>query len=159
MEERLTPAGAEAESPRQSDEERSRTGPETRALSELEPEEHGTIQQIGGRGALRKRLLDMGVVPGAEIEVVRVAPLGDPIEYMVKGYRLSLRRSEAAHVSIELCQGCARRHNCREWQLRQARPCHRRRRRGWLRWPGARRGRGVSPSGQDEAREGEDTEA
>jgi hypothetical protein len=50
----------------------------------------------------------MGVVPGAEIEVVRIAPLGDPVEYRVRGYRLSLRRSEAAHVVVEQlpCEDC-----------------------------------------------------
>ncbi|MCB0240507.1 MAG: FeoA domain-containing protein, partial [Anaerolineae bacterium] len=42
-------------------------------------------QEVRGHGALRKRLLDMGVIPGAEIAVVRVAPLGDPVEYLVKG--------------------------------------------------------------------------
>jgi hypothetical protein len=50
----------------------------------------------------------MGVVPGAEIEVMRIAPLGDPVEYRVRGYRLSLRRSEAAHVVVEPlpCDDC-----------------------------------------------------
>lgn len=70
-------------------------------LSELQPAERGTIYEVSGSGALRRRLLDMGIVPGTEIQVVRVAPLGDPVEYLVKGYRLSLRRREAAHVLVE----------------------------------------------------------
>lgn len=77
-------------------------------LSELEPAQHGRIFEVQGASALRRRLLDMGVVPGAEIEVVRIAPLGDPVEYKVKGYRLSLRRAEAAQVLVELlpCLDC-----------------------------------------------------
>lgn len=93
-------------------------------LSQLQPGERATICEVGGSGPLRRRLLDMGVVPGAEVEVVRVAPLGDPVEYMIKGYRLSLRRSEAARVAVESlpCANCPERRHCR------------RRRRGWRRW-------------------------
>ncbi|MEO0558646.1 MAG: FeoA family protein [Bacteroidota bacterium] len=47
------------------------------------------------------RLLEMGLIPGTQVEVVRVAPLGDPIDVRVRGFHLSLRRSEAAHVQIE----------------------------------------------------------
>ena len=77
-------------------------------LTALLPRQRGAVHQVHGGAALRKRLLDMGLVPGAEISVVRVAPLGDPVEYMVKGYRLSLRRSEAAHVLVERlpCEDC-----------------------------------------------------
>lgn len=70
------------------------------SLTELPLGEHAVILEVRGRGALRKRLLDMGVIPGAEIGVVRVAPLGDPVEYQVKGYRLSLRRSEAEQILV-----------------------------------------------------------
>ncbi len=93
-------------------------------LSQLRPGERATICEVGGHGALRRRLLDMGVVPGAEVEVVRVAPLGDPVEYMIKGYRLSLRRSEAARVAVEAlpCAACPERRHCHK------------RRRGWRRW-------------------------
>ncbi len=70
-------------------------------LSELLPAQRGTVYEVSGNRALRRRLLDMGVVPGAEIEVVRIAPLGDPVEYLVKGYRLSLRRREASNVLVE----------------------------------------------------------
>jgi Fe2+ transport system protein FeoA len=102
-----------------------------RTLSELEPEERATICEVNGNPALRKRLLDMGVVPGAEIRVIRVAPLGDPVEYLVKGYRLSLRRSEAAQVLVAdlPCERCPEGYRGRCPHRR------RRRRRRWLpRW-------------------------
>ena len=77
-------------------------------LNDLQPAQRGRICEVKGVGALRRRLLDMGVVPGAEIEVVRIAPLGDPVEYRVRGYRLSLRRSEATLVMVEKlpCEDC-----------------------------------------------------
>ena len=77
-------------------------------LSDLQPAQRGRICEVKGAGALRRRLLDMGVVPGAEIEVVRIAPLGDPVEYRVRGYRLLLRRTEAALVMVEKlpCEDC-----------------------------------------------------
>ena len=69
-------------------------------LTDLSPSDHAIIHEVRGQGALRKRLLDMGVIPGAEIAVVRVAPLGDPVEYLVKGYHLSLRHSEAQQILV-----------------------------------------------------------
>ncbi len=71
-------------------------------LSELEPGEKGRIVKVGGSGPVHRRILDMGVVRDAEIEVVRVAPLGDPVELKIKGYNLSLRKSEAAAIDIEI---------------------------------------------------------
>ncbi len=73
-----------------------------KTLSQLKPRERGTIVQIKGQGAVRRRLLDMGLVSGAEVEIVRVAPLGDPVEFTVKGYNLSLRKSEATNVTVEV---------------------------------------------------------
>jgi len=70
-------------------------------LNQLEPGERATIVKVGGEGPVRRRILDMGVVTGADIEVVRVAPLGDPVEFRVKGYNLSLRKSEAQNVQVE----------------------------------------------------------
>lgn len=75
-----------------------------RPLSELQPPEKGRITRVGGRGDIRRRLLDMGVVMGAEVEVERVAPLGDPVQIKVKGYDLALRRGEAAHIQVELTE-------------------------------------------------------
>lgn len=59
------------------------------------------ILDVSGEPALQQRLLEMGVLPGMEVTVVRQAPMGDPIEIKVMGYSLSLRRAEAAHVHIE----------------------------------------------------------
>ena len=72
-----------------------------RLLSELEPEEKGTIIKVGGRSDIRRRLLDMGIIAGAEVEVIRVAPLGDPMEIGIKGYDLALRKGEAANIQVE----------------------------------------------------------
>ena len=71
-------------------------------LSELKRGEKGKIVKIGGGGAVRRRLLDMGLVSGSSIEMQRVAPLGDPIEIKVKGYNLSLRKEEAASIQVEV---------------------------------------------------------
>jgi len=71
-------------------------------LSELNVGERGVVVNIVGKGALIRRLLDMGIVRGVEIRVVRKAPLGDPIEFEIKGYYLSLRKDEASHVFIEV---------------------------------------------------------
>lgn len=72
-----------------------------KTLNQLQPGERATIVKVGGDGPVRRRILDMGVVTGADIEVVRVAPLGDPVEFRVKGYNLSLRKSEAQNVQVE----------------------------------------------------------
>jgi len=71
-------------------------------LNELEKGEKGKIVKIGGGGAIHRRLLDMGLVSGSDIEMQRVAPLGDPIEIKVKGYNLSLRKEEAASIQVEV---------------------------------------------------------
>jgi len=71
-------------------------------LSELNRGEKGKIVKIGGGGSIRRRLLDMGMVSGTEVEMERVAPLGDPIEIKVKGYNLSLRKEEASSIQIEV---------------------------------------------------------
>ena len=76
-----------------------------KSLSELEPQETGKIVKVGGKGGIRRRLLDMGVVSGAVVEVQRVAPLGDPVEIRIKGYNLALRLEEAANIQVELTEG------------------------------------------------------
>jgi Fe2+ transport system protein FeoA len=70
-------------------------------LSELKPKERGTIAKVGGDGPVRRRILDMGVVPGTEVEVVKVAPLGDPVDLLIRGYHLSLRKEEAREIFVE----------------------------------------------------------
>ena len=59
-----------------------------------------TIKSIAGRGAFRRRLLEMGLLPGTPVTVKSVAPLGDPIELLVRGASLSIRKEEAATVSV-----------------------------------------------------------
>lgn len=73
-------------------------------LNELKVGQKGVVVHIGGKGPARRRMMDMGVVPGSEIKAVRVAPLGDPIEFEVKGYSLSLRKSEAKMITIEVSE-------------------------------------------------------
>jgi len=71
-------------------------------MSELKPGEKGKVIKISGSGSIHHKILDMGIVKGVEIEVERVAPLGDPVEIKVKGYHLSLRKEEAANIFIEV---------------------------------------------------------
>ncbi len=72
------------------------------ALKELSPGQKAKVERVKGRGETHKRLIDMGVIPGSLVEMSRVAPLGDPIEIKVKGYRLSLRKEEAEKIAVEL---------------------------------------------------------
>jgi ferrous iron transport protein A len=71
-------------------------------LNQLSPGQSGKIVRIGGRAAIRRRLLEMGLVRGETIAVERVAPLGDPVEFTIKGYHLSLRRQDIANIEVEL---------------------------------------------------------
>lgn len=73
-------------------------------LSELKTNQKGIIYKVGGEGALRQHFLDMGVIPGTEISFVKKAPMGDPIEYMVWGYELTLRLEDADKIEIELIE-------------------------------------------------------
>ena len=70
-------------------------------LSELKVGEKGTVVAVNGEGAVRRRLFDMGITPGAEVYLRKKAPLGDPIEISLRGYELTLRKSEAANVDIQ----------------------------------------------------------
>lgn len=71
-------------------------------LSELAIGESGTIVKVTGEGAIRRRLFDMGVTPGAAVFFRKKAPLGDPIEITLRGYELTLRKAEAACVEVVL---------------------------------------------------------
>jgi DtxR family transcriptional regulator, Mn-dependent transcriptional regulator len=71
-------------------------------LHELSVGQRGIVVHVGGQGPARRRMMDMGLVPGSEVKVVRVAPLGDPVEFEVKGYSLSLRKSEARDITVEV---------------------------------------------------------
>lgn len=71
-------------------------------LSAMNPGEKCLIKKVTGSGSLHRRMLDMGIVPRTEIEVIRRAPLGDPVEIRLKGYDLSLRKSEAEKILVEV---------------------------------------------------------
>ncbi len=70
-------------------------------LDEVEPGSKVKVVHVRGRGTVRRRLLAVGLVPGAVVEVVRKAPLEDPVEYKVRGFSLSLRSREANLVEVE----------------------------------------------------------
>lgn len=60
-----------------------------------------TVSRVSGTGAVKRRIMDMGITKGTEIYVRKVAPLGDPVEIMVRGYELSLRKADAEMISVE----------------------------------------------------------
>lgn len=70
-------------------------------LSTLAVGQRGTVRGVRGPGRMRIRLLEMGFVPGAEVALIKRAPLGDPLEIRLRGYHVSLRRSEAEQITIE----------------------------------------------------------
>jgi Fe2+ transport system protein FeoA len=77
--------------------------PEVKKLSKMKAGEEGKIKNVGAAaGSLKKRLLDMGCVAGCPVKVKKLAPLGDPIEIAVKNYSLSLRKSEADCIDVEV---------------------------------------------------------
>lgn len=73
-----------------------------KALNEMVVGERGRISKVDGEGQIHRRILDMGVIPPANIEVQRIAPMGDPIWIKIRGYQLSLRKEEAASVLVEV---------------------------------------------------------
>ena len=70
-------------------------------LDEMKPGSGGVITVVGGDGALRRRLLDMGLTPKTKVMVRKVAPMGDPIELYLRGYVLTIRAEDAAKIEIE----------------------------------------------------------
>ena len=70
-------------------------------LSDFTVGQRGKIVKVNGDGAIRRRLFDMGVTPGADVMLRKKAPLGDPIEVNLRGYELTLRKAEAACVEVE----------------------------------------------------------
>lgn len=71
-------------------------------LNEFSVGEKGIIVKVDGEGKIRRRLFDMGVTPGANVLLRKKAPLGDPIEITIRGYELTLRKSEACFVTLEM---------------------------------------------------------
>ena len=70
-------------------------------LSELKIGESAVVTAVGGEGILRRRLLDMGITPKTKRMVRKMAPLGDPIEIRIRGYELTLRKEDAAKITVE----------------------------------------------------------
>ena len=60
-----------------------------------------TVTKLNGTGKLRRRIMDMGITKGVEIKVVKIAPLGDPMELNVRGYELSIRKNEAVSIEVK----------------------------------------------------------
>ncbi len=71
------------------------------SIASLKPGQSGRVRQVNCQGAVRQRLLDMGILPGVNLKLARVAPAGDPVWIQLQGYELALRKSEASQVLIE----------------------------------------------------------
>lgn len=71
-------------------------------LDQLSAGQTARVKKIGGDRPIRRRLMDMGITNGVEIAMVKASPLGDPVEYLVRGYHLSLRKSEAQLIEVQL---------------------------------------------------------
>ncbi|MBO4426743.1 MAG: fused ferrous iron transport protein A/B, partial [Clostridiales bacterium] len=91
-------------------------------LKELKTGESARIESIGGEGALRQHFLDMGLIPGAEVTVVRFAPMGDPMEVRIHGYELSLRLDDAAEIGITQTDGTAEEDGTENLKVKVAHP-------------------------------------
>lgn len=72
-----------------------------KTLRDLKPGENAVVVKLHGEGALKRRIMDMGITKGVKVEVRKVAPLGDPIELNVRGYELSLRKADAESIEVE----------------------------------------------------------
>jgi len=72
-----------------------------RVAAELSVGESGRVTRVAGADDISRRLLEMGVTPGVELRCLGAAPLGDPLEFELRGYRLSLRKTEAQHIELD----------------------------------------------------------
>ena len=72
-----------------------------KTLKDIAPGKSATVVRLHGEGAVKRRIMDMGITKGVEVFVRKVAPLGDPIEVTVRGYELSLRKADAEMVEVE----------------------------------------------------------
>jgi Fe2+ transport system protein FeoA len=79
----------------------SSTESATALLGQLGPGQHAVVRRVGGERHVVRRLLEMGLLPGTRVSVLRVAPLGDPIELSLRGYALSIRRVDAMRIEID----------------------------------------------------------
>lgn len=69
-------------------------------LKDLKPGQTGIVKSVSEKGAFRRRLFDMGITPGTEITLLKIAPLGDPLEIQLRGYHLSIRKEQAQKIII-----------------------------------------------------------
>jgi len=70
-------------------------------LEDLKPGQEGVVASLGEKGPVRRRIMDMGITPGVQVKVIKVAPLGDTVEVNVRGYELSLRKAEARQIELK----------------------------------------------------------
>ena len=70
-------------------------------LEDLKQGQEGVVASLGEKGPVRRRIMDMGITPGVQVKVIKVAPLGDPVEVNVRGYELSLRKAEARQIELK----------------------------------------------------------
>lgn len=73
-------------------------------LKEVKPETTVLVTKVSGEGAIKRRIMDMGITKGIEIFVRKVAPLGDPVEVTVRGYELSVRKADAELIDVEVAR-------------------------------------------------------
>ena len=91
-------------------------------LCELKPGQSARIVTVGGEGALRQHFLDMGVIPGAEVTLIKFAPMGDPMELRIHGYELTLRLADAEKIGIALAKTAAEPPQSKELRKRTEHP-------------------------------------
>ena len=72
-----------------------------KTLREIKIGDTARVVKVHGEGAVRRRIMDMGITRGVDIKITKVAPLGDPLEVTVRGYELSLRKEDAARIEVE----------------------------------------------------------
>lgn len=70
-------------------------------INDLKIGQEGTIHTVGGEGPLRLRFLDMGLIPGTKVMLQKIAPMGDPIQIRLRGYELTIRREDAARITLK----------------------------------------------------------
>ena len=72
-----------------------------KTLKEIKVGQTVKVVKVHGEGAIRRRIMDMGITRGVEVKIIKAAPLGDPLEVTVRGYELSLRKADAAMIEVE----------------------------------------------------------
>ncbi len=83
-----------------------------KTLKQFLPGECGTVVRVTAQGAIKRRLFDMGVTPGAYVVMRKTAPFGDPVEIRIRGYELSLRKSESEYIIMEQEETSCSHNNC-----------------------------------------------